>query len=325
MKVFLVLLLACAMCMPSDIEEDEAIKPEDILKFFKGFLEGIGEKGGIEELKKCIDNAEGIIRDIIEAIKLIATKKFENIIMGVTKLVEAVKKLLDMIAPCAASLKELMKLIEKLKHIDIMKLAMKILGHLTEFIAYITTAIQCFQKEDLACAGLNIGKFLRVLFLDDSMEGDFVIPEFGFDDFVKILQGFLGGINQSGSLGSTLECVNHMPDIYKEFMDLIELIKNIHWSNIEELAEAIIKLGDAVKVILNSIIPCSKSPAEVIAIITKIGSITGELLLEHLLKHIGSLLADITAAIGHVQAAKWTEFGGDLGDVFYVLLLADSE
>ena len=321
MKYFIVFLLALASCMPSDLMELQVIPEEKAMDFIKGFVEGIGETGNFEELKKCINGAEGAINKIIEAIKLIKKGGFENIIAGIAKLVEAVKELLDILKPCAGSMKELQRLIEALKHIDIKKIALKILTNFAKFISLITEAIACFEKGDFYCAGKDIGIFLRMLFLDATEE--FNYDDFSFDDIIKILKGLLKGIDQKGVLENTMACINSMPYIYKLLMDLVEEIKNMQWKNIEEFAKAMVHVMEVLKTVLQSAVPCSKCLAELYTIMLKIMSITWAKIMEHAMKNIGSLLSDLTKAVGHIQKAMYFEFGEDVGDIIWVLFLSE--
>lgn len=302
-------------------EEDE--DPNPIVEFFKGFLKGLNESGNIEELMKCVKNVEEVINEIIAAIKIIQ-KGGMYIMEGLAKLFAAVTKLINMIQPCVKGFEQIKKLIEALGHIDIMKILMKIMINLSYFMNLIKEIIAAFTDKRMYDAGLGIGTLLYKLFLVSSAEDDWEMPDnFNFDDFVNILKGILKGIDQNGILSNTYECIDHIPAIVQKFKDLIEYIKQMKWETIEELADAMVKMLEMVKEVLKSTIPCSKCPAEIIGLIKKIISITAQKLLEHFLKHIGSILADITQAVGHIKGAKYFEFGSDIGDVLFVLLLGD--
>ena len=53
---------------------------DPVYDFIKGFLEGLNEKGDVNELLKCLKDIEPIMNKIIQAIQLIMTMKIENII-----------------------------------------------------------------------------------------------------------------------------------------------------------------------------------------------------------------------------------------------------
>lgn len=67
---------------------------DPVTDFLKGFLEGLNEKGDVEDLLKCVKNAEKIINEIIDAIKIIAKGDIGHIIEGITKLLAALNELL---------------------------------------------------------------------------------------------------------------------------------------------------------------------------------------------------------------------------------------
>ena len=140
----------------------------DVAEFLKGFLEGINEQGDINELLKCANNIESIINKIIEAFELIKKKTFDSIIAGVGLLIQAVKELLAILKPCSEGFTQIKKLLEALKNISVIKIAMKILAELGTYIQLITDFISAISS-DPRRAGKDLGTVLYKLFLSETL------------------------------------------------------------------------------------------------------------------------------------------------------------
>lgn len=133
--------------------------------FMKGFIEGIGEKGDIEKLLKCLKDLESIFNKIKEALNELKHINLQNLIKGLTMLFSAVRELMEMIKPCSEGFETIKKLIQAIAHPDIKKIAMKILMHSGQFIGHVTEAIKCFGTQNYHCAGKAVGSLLKIIFL----------------------------------------------------------------------------------------------------------------------------------------------------------------
>lgn len=137
----------------------------DPVAFIKGFLEGINEKGDINELLKCVKNIEQIVTKIIEAIELIKKMDFINLVKGITMLIESITELLSVLKPCSSGFEQIKKLIEAVGKIDVVKLVFKILHDPGPFVQDIIGAIDAFKNGNYQNAGKYLGDFLYRLFL----------------------------------------------------------------------------------------------------------------------------------------------------------------
>ena len=140
----------------------------DIEGFLTGFLEGLNEKGDVKELMKCAAHIEDIIDKIIKAFEYISKKTVENIITGITFLIEAVRELLQAIKPCSDGFEQIKKLIAAFANINIIKLAMKVLADLRTYINLVTDFINNIGSNQRQ-AGKDLGMFLYRLFLLEEM------------------------------------------------------------------------------------------------------------------------------------------------------------
>eukprot|EP01022_Parablepharisma_sp_SALTPOND_P018570 TRINITY_DN304_c0_g1_i8.p3 TRINITY_DN304_c0_g1~~TRINITY_DN304_c0_g1_i8.p3 ORF type:complete len:467 (-),score=106.78 TRINITY_DN304_c0_g1_i8:39-1439(-) len=140
-----------------------------VVDFLKGFLEGLNEKGDINELLKCVKNIEHIIDKIIEALEYIKKKDPTNLIKGLTMLFEAITELMNILKPCSDGFEQIKKLFEAIQHIDIVKLVFKILANPGPYIQDVMDCIDSFKRGDFHRAGKDLGDFLYRLFVT---EGD---------------------------------------------------------------------------------------------------------------------------------------------------------
>lgn len=211
MKYFVIFCLIAATLA-------EPMPENGMLDFLEGFFAGIHETGKIEDIKECIKEAEHIFEDIKKAIELIKTLKIQNVIEGVTLLIKAIKELGEMLKPCIDKLVQLKKLIEKLKHLDIKKIAMKIITHPGQVIAFVHSAINCFAKKDFKCAGKAIGDLLYLLVLTRVDE---------VFDTVAFLTGFLEGLGETEGVEGLLKCIGNIEEVIEDIKAAInEIIKN---------------------------------------------------------------------------------------------------
>lgn len=137
----------------------------DAVAFIKGFLEGINEKGDINELLKCVKNLEQIVNKIIESIQYIKKMDFMNLIKGITMLIESVGELLNILKPCSSGFEQIKKLISAIGKIDIVKIVFKILHDPGPFVQDVVGAIDAFKNQQFQVAGKCIGDLLYRLFL----------------------------------------------------------------------------------------------------------------------------------------------------------------
>ena len=135
-----------------------------VADFLRGFLEGLNEKGDINELMKCANGLEDAIKKIIEAFKLILTKTLDNILSGVIILVQAVKEILTILNPCSEGFTQIKKLVEAVKKVNLIKVAMRILADLTTYINLVKDFIDNINFHSQQ-AGKDLGEFLYRLFL----------------------------------------------------------------------------------------------------------------------------------------------------------------
>ena len=295
------------------LEGDQA---DPVYDFLKGFLEGLNEKGDVNDLLKCLKDVEPIINKIIAAIQLILTMKIENIINGVMQLVQAVTELINLLQPCTKGFEQLEKLIEAIINTDIMKIISKIIANLGKFIEDFTNCIKAFTSGDYEGAGKALGDVFYRLYLTTPRTVGFNIT-----DFEKIFEGFFGGLGNDKLFTNTTNCLLLIPTIIDKLTAAIELIKKIDWSHFDNLVDALIKVFEAFIGVLNGIKPCSLVPADMINIYKHIMAIDLDNFLNKILSHIIMIIGDLTSAINELKKQNYYGFGHGLGLIGYMLLI----
>ena len=85
---------------------DSIVQGADALSFVTGLLEGLGVSIDVSQLVSCLQNAQGIIDDIMDAMNKLKKIDFSHIltiIEGLKELVSSVQDLLNKIMPCVNS------------------------------------------------------------------------------------------------------------------------------------------------------------------------------------------------------------------------------
>ena len=144
---------------------DNVEQSDSIIEFIKGLFKGLDEKGNIEDIIKCLDNIEPILNDIIKALELILTFELKKVYEGVIIFIAAVKKLFDIIKPCANSFEQLKKLMAAIANAKVLEIIKKIINNPGIFFSLITKAIGAFYKGDFFEFGHNVGLILHKLYL----------------------------------------------------------------------------------------------------------------------------------------------------------------
>ena len=315
--IFVALLALYSARAETPIEEEG---PDIVVKFLTGFLEGLNEKGDVNKLLHCIKDIDQIIANIIKAIELIATKKLDKIIEGVTLLIETIKTLLNKIKPCAEGFTQIKKLIEAFKKIDIVKIALKILSNPGTFLQDIKMAINGFKTKDYRTAGKGIGNLLFKLFLANCPEP---VLEIVVSEVFGIIKGFFGGkgLNKDGKMPNLDNCASEFAQVESKIEEIITIIKTITSKDLEEIIKAIKTIIETLKEITNSLIPCSKVGTDVTYFINIVKAIDFNKLLNKLLLNIVDLIHDITHAVKLLKEGKYEDFGGNIGSLIHTILL----
>jgi predicted transcriptional regulator len=281
-----------------------------IVDFIGGFLVGINEVKTIEDLKKCIGEADQIIEKIVLSLKMISSLKFTEMLRGFEKLFEAMLELEMMLRPCLDGFTQFNKLIQAIMHADITELLLRILRNIGPFIQDINDCIESFEREDYKQAGQDIGDILFRLFLAE-MKG------FNVFDFLK---GFLEGINEKGDINILLRCVKDIEKIVEKIMLALSYIMNKDPIN---LIKGLTLLFEAVGELLEVIRPCSDGFEQIKKLLEAFKKIDILKLVFKILSNPGPYIQDVVNCIEAFKKGDAYTAGKCLGDFLYRLFLAN--
>lgn len=288
----------------------QALRENEALEFIKGFLKGIGEEKGVENLVKCIKELEAIFKEILEALEHLKKMTFSEIVKGLTMLFNAVKKFMAMISPCTEGYEKLKKLIYEIAHPDIMKIAMRIMMHPAEFIADITKAISCFGSLDYNCAGQAVGDLLRIMFLTREALQD--------DPALEFIKGFLKGIGEEKGVENLVKCIKELEKIWDEILEALEHLKKMTFA---EIVKGLTMLFNAVKEFMAMLTPCTEGYEKLKKLIYEIAHPDIMKIAMRIMMHPAEFIADITKAISCFQSLDYNCAGQAVGDLLRIMFL----
>eukprot|EP01022_Parablepharisma_sp_SALTPOND_P014791 TRINITY_DN2052_c0_g1_i1.p4 TRINITY_DN2052_c0_g1~~TRINITY_DN2052_c0_g1_i1.p4 ORF type:complete len:560 (+),score=87.61 TRINITY_DN2052_c0_g1_i1:7838-9517(+) len=292
------------------------VTSDPVFDFLKGFFEGLNEKGDVNKIIECIHDLEPIMNEIIQALELISHFKFNDVIEGVKLLVQAVTEMMNAIRPCTEGFEQVKKLMDALMHFNIMKIVTKIMTNPGVFLHDVMECIDSFKKGDFHTCGKDLGDIMYRLFLEESLS-------FEFDDFIKLIEGFIEGIGHGEKFIDIEKCIEEFPEIYKDVLEAIKCFQEINFKNLDKLVEALIKLFQAMQKVLEAVKPCSKAPSEIEEMIKKIININMQELLQRIIANSIQLFADFTDFARCLKDKDFKKAGKDLGDILYVLVFKD--
>lgn len=311
MKVLLVILLLTAVLAkcPCKHDDSDAAVGTPAIDFVKGFLEGIGEKGDINKLLQCLKDLESIFEEIKEALEHLKHMNIQEIIKGVTLLIDAVHKFIAMIKPCTDGFEVIKKLIAAMAHPDIKKIAMHIMMHPAEFIHDITEAIGCFTAKDYHCIGKDIGDMLRLMFLTRQVGNEAV-------DFLK---GFLEGLGEQGDINKLLQCLKDLESIFAKFKEALEHLKKM---KIDEIIKGLTILFEAVTELMSMLKPCAEGFNVLKRLIEAISHPDIKRIAMKIIMHPAEFIHDITSAISCFGSKDYHCAGKAIGDMLRIMFLS---
>ncbi len=161
--VILAVLLAAVLAQNvADMEKEEQLR-NNALDFMKGFIEGIGDIPDIEKLKECAKDMESIFAQIKSAVQGLKHFNIMNLAKSLKKLFSAVRSFVEVIKPCCASYKNVIRVITNLAKVNVAKIAMNIIRNPAQFVQAVAECMAGFSSGNMHDAGKGLGKLLRTI------------------------------------------------------------------------------------------------------------------------------------------------------------------
>jgi len=282
----------------------------DAIEFLKGFLEGIGQGGDINKLLECLKDMEQIFAKLKEALEHLKHMNIQEIMQGVTLLIEAVREFMEILKPCSEGFDVIKKLINAITHIDIKKIAMHVLMHFKEIFSDVTTAISCFSSHDYHCAGKAVGGLLKSLLLDrEENDGN---------ELLDFLTGFIEGIGDKGDPNKLLQCLKNGEAI---FAKIIEALNHLKAMKLEEVIKGLTLLVEAVRELLATLQPCMDGFEQLKRLANALAHPDIKKIAMKVIMHPGDFIKDVVGAIESFMKKDYHKFGFNLGRLLHLLFL----
>lgn len=312
MKVLAFLL--CLLTVSQARVEPEPMTGNNVVDFITGLMEGLNEGGDIKKLIECIKDADKLIEDIINALKLIETKEIDQIIIGVTKLVKAVKTLFEMFEPCAEGFEQLKKLMKALKNLNLEKLIVKVISNLDKIITLVKNCVKFFKEKNFKEAGKSLGALLLLLFLSNTPPA----VESEFEKIFLAIKAFVHGVNKGGQLNNTDECVGQVLPALEAIKKIFEGLK---WNSLQDFINSFNAILDACEHLLRALSPCYEIVADFKTIFEIIKKIDANKIMNKLLLNFSYIIATITTVTAYINEGNYEGAGKELGELTYYLIL----
>ena len=185
------------------------------------------------------------------------------------------------------------------------------------FINDVNNCINGFKNKDFHLAGKSVGDILFRLFLTNSLEEE----DMSVGEIIAVISGFLDGLNQGGNFNNLEECIDEIPDIIADVKNVIVLMKNLDWKNLEKIVDALMSIVDTIRRILANIKPCSKIPEDIETLIKKFKAITLGKLIDKLLHNTMQIINGVSAAIKKLGNKDFLSFGRIVGTIMFILVV----
>lgn len=290
-----------------------------IVEFVNGLLKGIHETQKIEELLKCLKNADSILAKIKQALeKIKSMRSVEDLLEGLKMLFAAFMELEEMLKPCLEGFHQFKRLLKEIRHADVNKLIGKLLKQWPYFLAKIIDIIVAFSNGHFEKAGEGLGDIFYVLFLAttaDALEGNPVI------DFVT---GFLQGIHETKTIEDLVKCMKNADKIIQQITDGVQLIiKGLKKLNVDTIMKGLNMIFDAIYDLEKMLLPCLKEYTQFIKLIQNIRKAQLLKIIFKILENPDAFIEDFTDLLESIENGDYLQAGSDLGDILYRLFLTD--
>ena len=121
-----------------------------------------------------------------------------------------------------------------------------------------------------------------------------------------------------------MKCIDKVPDIYTELIEIVQIFENIDWRNLNLIIQGITKIFDLSQIILNAIKPCAdpQDLAYLEKIIEDIKTANIPEIVLHIVLHGGPIMKDLLDLSNAYQKQDYYKVGYDMGDLGYQVIIA---
>ncbi len=149
---------------------------------------------------------------------------------------------------------------------------------------------------------------------------------FGFEDYKTMMRGFLLGLTvDEKHLDHLLSCLTDRKTLEVRFVETMDKIDKLDFTNLPLTAELFVELYDVVTVSIVEIDLCAKDNEEYDRLFRKIYHLMQTTIIKRLMLNFISngqqTFKDIQDAIDNYLLGKYKQLGNDLGDLMHMVLI----
>ena len=317
MKTILILLIAIAFCSALDLESPPPT-PEE---FLKGFLEGIGETVDVNKLRNCMKGTEGIINRVEASVQKLTKINKDSLIKGLKMLFAAVRDFLQMLSPCAKDFGKLLKLLRSIAKVNIPRIVFKILLKPGPFVGNVRSAIECFQKKNMRCAGQSVGKILKQIFFRRELQPSDA-EEVNLD-FMAFMKGFLMGLGERPDVEKVKACLKDGEKIMEGIRVALEKCKDIRKPI--TFLKGLRDLFNTMKLFMNNLMPCMHDFKQLQILAREIPKANPKDVMRKIMKNPSKFMSNVKAALNCFKSNNAECVGTALGSTLVMLFFRKLE
>lgn len=290
-----------------------------VFDFVSGFLKGIKEEKGIQDLIKCLKNADQILEKIKKALEVIMKmKSLEELLAGLKLLFAAFLELEEMVKPCLEGFHQFKRLLKEIRHADLNKIMAKLIKSWPFFLSEIIDIVVCFANGKFECAGHGLGEILNRLFLEGRL-----LESNGGNPIFDFLNGFLQGIHEPKQVEDLMKCMKNADQILQKIMDAVQLIvAGLKKVNLDTILKGFNMLFSAIYDLEKALLPCLKEYTQFIKLLEAIKSCNLVKIIFRILSNPNPYIEDFMDMIDCFEEGDFLQAGSDLGDILYRLFMA---
>ena len=143
--------------------------PDQIIdEFMKGFFDGVGLDIDIHEIDDCLDDADLIYKDLLilmNDIKTVDFKNFNTMMKVITDIFGFVQDIMTTLDPCADSIPQLQKLIDRIQQFDISKRIPTIIMYFAQLFKDVMSITTDYASQNWTALGKDIGNVIYIVVL----------------------------------------------------------------------------------------------------------------------------------------------------------------
>jgi len=285
---------------------------EDVLEIVGGVLKGAID-ADFADLDQCIDDGEGIITDVENAVNHFKSKNINDIIAGLKDVGDILTKVEDALKSCEAIEGDFEKLKQMAAYFSspsgaLIHIGKDIVVHGIDIYHEVTAAVKAMEEKQYYNFGYNVGKAGAQILLGEQK------VEATAHDIVKVIEGVIKGAVDA-EFSDLDKCIDDGVDIIDDVWDAV---KRFQSKNPDEVVKGIKDIGIILEKAGAALTDCKNIKADLTKL-TEMASYFSNP--ETAVVHIGKdiivhgvqIIKEVTAAVKAMEQKDYYDFGLNVG------------